>query len=71
MDEMRLETVDQDAEEAPAGFFVRWVMPVLVVVLIALALMLLARVSIPMIESGQELPEGHFSTACGICHRTR
>jgi hypothetical protein len=71
VDDMRPEEIDPDAEEASVGFFVRWVMPLLLVVVIALGMMVLARVSIPAIELGQELPEGHFSTACGVCHRTR
>jgi hypothetical protein len=57
-------------EEVPQSFFVRWVVPLLLVVVIVVALALLTRVSTPVLAPGEEAPEGHLSSACWACHRS-
>jgi hypothetical protein len=55
--------------EGEAGFFMRWVMPILLAATIIAAMMVLTRVSTPVLEAGDEVPESHPSAACGLCHR--
>jgi hypothetical protein len=67
-----VERAESPESEDPTqeGFFMRWIMPALFVVVTVGALWFVGRMSMPMLEADSEMPEGdHFSAGCTWCHR--
>lgn len=57
-------------EDQQPGFLVRWVLPIVFVLVVVAAFGFLGRMSVPALEEGvADAPEGHFTSACWVCHR--